>query len=299
MTAIVDIIGREILDSRGNPTVEVDVVLEDGSMGRAAVPSGASTGAHEAVELRDGDKARYLGKGVQKAVAAVNGEIFDALSDMAAEQQVQIDQTMIDLDGTPNKSRLGANAILGVSLACRQGGGGILRHAALSLCRRHLGADPAGADDEHHQWRRACRQPDRLPGIHDHAGRRGDLCRGAALRLGNFPHLARRAEEGRPQHQCRRRRRLCAEPAVGGCGARVRHGGDRQGRLQGGRRRHAGAGLRGDRVLQGRRLCLWRREAKPARAPSRRNISPIWPRAIRSSRSRTACRKTTWTAGRN
>src|SRR6202041_3370697 len=117
MTAIVDIIGREILDSRGNPTVEVDVLLEDGSIGRAAVPSGASTGAHEAVELRDGDKTRYLGKGVQKAVAAVNGEIFEAQADMAVEEQVQIDQVMIDLDGTPNKSRLGANAILGVSLA--------------------------------------------------------------------------------------------------------------------------------------------------------------------------------------
>jgi enolase len=117
MTAIVDIIGREILDSRGNPTVEVDVVLEDGSLGRAAVPSGASTGAHEAVELRDGDKARYFGKGVQKAVTAVNGEIMDAIGGMEAEQQIQIDETMISLDGTPNKSRLGANAILGVSLA--------------------------------------------------------------------------------------------------------------------------------------------------------------------------------------
>ncbi|MDE2471108.1 MAG: phosphopyruvate hydratase [Bradyrhizobium sp.] len=117
MTAIVDIIGREILDSRGNPTVEVDVVLEDGSLGRAAVPSGASTGAHEAVELRDGDKKRYLGRGVRKAVDAVNGEILEALADMAAEEQVQIDQTLIELDGTPNKGRLGANAILGVSLA--------------------------------------------------------------------------------------------------------------------------------------------------------------------------------------
>ena len=116
MTAIIDIIGREILDSRGNPTVEVDVVLEDGSIGRAAVPSGASTGAHEAVELRDGD-GRYLGKGVQKAVEAVNGEIFDAIGGMDAEQQVQIDHMMIGLDGTPNKQRLGANAILGVSLA--------------------------------------------------------------------------------------------------------------------------------------------------------------------------------------
>lgn len=118
MTAIIDIIGREILDSRGNPTVEVDVVLEDGALGRAAVPSGASTGAHEAVELRDGDKARYLGKGVLKAVGAVNGEIFEALSGLDVEQQAQLDQIMIDLDGTPNKSRLGANAILGVSLAC-------------------------------------------------------------------------------------------------------------------------------------------------------------------------------------
>src|SRR5437660_3624683 len=117
MTAIVDIIGREILDSRGNPTVEVDVVLEDGSRGRAAVPSGASTGAHEAVELRDGDKKRYGGKGVQKAVAAVNGEIFDAVGGMDAEAQAKIDETMIALDGTANKGRLGANAVLGVSLA--------------------------------------------------------------------------------------------------------------------------------------------------------------------------------------
>ena len=117
MTAIVDIIGREILDSRGNPTVEVDVVLADGSRGRAGVPSGASTGEHEAVELRDGDNKRYLGKGVRKAVEAVNGEIFDALGGMDAEAQVKIDDTMIALDGTPNKGRLGANAILGVSLA--------------------------------------------------------------------------------------------------------------------------------------------------------------------------------------
>jgi enolase len=117
MTAIVDIIGREILDSRGNPTVEVDVILADGSHGRAGVPSGASTGTHEAVELRDGDKKRYLGKGVRHAVEAVNGEIFDALSGMDAEAQVKIDETMIGLDGTPNKGRLGANAILGVSLA--------------------------------------------------------------------------------------------------------------------------------------------------------------------------------------
>jgi enolase len=117
MTAIVDIIGREILDSRANPTVEVDVILADGSRGRAGVPSGASTGTHEAVELRDADNKRYLGKGVRNAVEAVNGEIFDALGGMEAEAQVKIDETMINLDGTPNKGRLGANAILGVSLA--------------------------------------------------------------------------------------------------------------------------------------------------------------------------------------
>ncbi|MEQ9571431.1 MAG: phosphopyruvate hydratase [Nitratireductor sp.] len=140
MTAIIDIIGREILDSRGNPTVEVDVVLEDGSMGRAAVPSGASTGAHEAVELRDGGQ-RYLGKGVERAVDAVNGEIFDALSGMEAEQQLHLDQIMIELDGTPNKSRLGANAILGVSPA--------LAKAAAQASRlpldRHVGG--AGAHE--------------------------------------------------------------------------------------------------------------------------------------------------------
>ena len=117
MTAIIDIVGREILDSRGNPTVEVDVILEDGSMGRAAVPSGASTGTREAVELRDGNKKRYGGKGVEKAVAAVNGELFEAIGGMEAENQRHIDETMIALDGTANKKRLGANAILGVSLA--------------------------------------------------------------------------------------------------------------------------------------------------------------------------------------
>ena len=132
MTAIIDIIGREILDSRGNPTVEVDVILEDGTLGRAAVPSGASTGAHEAVELRDGDKKRYGGKGVLKAVEAVNGELFDALAGMEAEDQRRIDATMMKLDGTANKSRLGANAILGISLATAKAAA---ESAGLSLYR--------------------------------------------------------------------------------------------------------------------------------------------------------------------
>ncbi|HYJ51924.1 MAG TPA: phosphopyruvate hydratase [Allosphingosinicella sp.] len=117
MTAIIHVHGRQILDSRGNPTVEVDVLLEDGSLGRAAVPSGASTGAHEAVEKRDGDKSRWLGKGVREAIEAVNGEIASAVSGFEAEDQAEIDAAMIELDGTENKSRLGANAILGVSLA--------------------------------------------------------------------------------------------------------------------------------------------------------------------------------------
>jgi enolase len=122
MTAIVDIVGREILDSRGDPTLEVDVVLEDGSMGRAGVASGMSTGANEAVELRDGDEGRYGGRGVLNAVESVNRDIFDAIGGFEAEDQLKIDETMIALDGTPNKSRLGANAILGVSLAVAKAG---------------------------------------------------------------------------------------------------------------------------------------------------------------------------------
>ena len=141
------------------------------------VPSGASTGAHEAVELRDGDKKRYLGKGVQKAVAAVNGEIFDAIGGMDAEAQAKIDETMIALDGTPNKARLGANAILGVSLAVAKAAAAARGLPLYRYVGGTVGAAAAGADDEHRQRRRARRQSDRLPGIHDHAGRRGELFR--------------------------------------------------------------------------------------------------------------------------
>ncbi|HET7773600.1 MAG TPA: phosphopyruvate hydratase, partial [Burkholderiaceae bacterium] len=122
MTAIVDVIGREILDSRGNPTVECDVLLESGVMGRAAVPSGASTGSREAIELRDGDKSRYLGKGVLKAVEHINTEIAEAIMGLDASEQAYIDKTLIDLDGTENKGRLGANAILAVSCAVAKAG---------------------------------------------------------------------------------------------------------------------------------------------------------------------------------
>jgi len=197
MTDIADIVARQILDSRGNPTVEVDVILDDGSFGRAAVPSGASTGAHEAVELRDGDKDLWGGKGVGKAVDNVNGEIFDALSGMDAEDQRRIDEALIALDGTENKGRLGANAILGVSLA-----------VAAPLHRRRLGPGAADADDEHHQRRGPRRQSDRHPGVHDPADRGGQFLRGPAHGLGNLPRPAQTAEGRRPQHQRRRRGRL-------------------------------------------------------------------------------------------
>ena len=171
MTLIEAIHGRQILDSRGNPTVECEVLLSDGSHGRAAVPSGASTGAHEAWELRDGDKSVFMGKGVLKAVDNVNTKIADALEGMDATDQAGIDAAMIELDGTENKSELGANAILGVSLATA--------HAAASATNqplyRYLGG--AGArllartDDEHHQWWRACGQFGRRARIHGHAAR--------------------------------------------------------------------------------------------------------------------------------
>ena len=196
MTAIVNVVAREILDSRGNPTVEVDVVLEDGSMGRAAVPSGASTGTREAVELRDGDKGRFGGKGVLKAVEAVNRDIFDAVSGLDAEDQLKIDETMIALDGTPNKSRLGANAILGVSLAVAKAAAEAFGPAALPLCRRDDGAGLADAADEYRQWRRACRQSDRFPGVHDPAGRRALARGGGALGRRDVPRAQERAEEG-------------------------------------------------------------------------------------------------------
>ena len=153
MSTIIDIHAREILDSRGNPTVEVDVILEDGTMGRAAVPSGASTGAYEAVEKRDGDKARYLGKGVLEAVAAVNGEIAEELVGFDATEQVAIDpgddRTGRDREQGPSGRQCHSGCFAGHG----QGGGGFHHAAFVPLCRRHLGPRSAGADDEHHQRR--------------------------------------------------------------------------------------------------------------------------------------------------
>ena len=270
MTAITDIIGREILDSRGNPTVEVDVVLADGSRGRAAVPSGASTGAHEAVELRDGDKKRYLGKGVQKAVAAVEGEIFDAIGGMEAEAQGKIDETMIALDGTPNKARLGANAILGVSLA-------VAKAAAIANklpLYRYVGGTQARVlpvpmmnivnggvhADNPIDFQEFMIMPVGAPSFR----------RSAAHGRRDFPDAEEGAARRRPQHQRRRRRRLRAQPAIGRGGARLRHEGDRDGRLQARRGRRAGARSGLHRILQERRPMSMKARAKPAPRNSRR-----------------------------
>ena len=221
VTAIVDIHARQILDSRGNPTVEVDVLLEDGSQGRAGVPSGASTGAYEAVELRDGDDSRYLGKGVEKAVDAVNGEILDALLGAEAEDQLDIDATMRDLDGSENKSRLGANAILGRIARGGEGGGECQGSAALSLYRRH-GSEPSSRpDDEYRQRRCARRQPHRLPGIHGHADGRRDFLGRTALGHRDFPYAEEGAGEGRPCDRRRRRGRVCPQSRQRGGGARL------------------------------------------------------------------------------
>ena len=172
---IVDVLGREILDSRGNPTVEVEVYLEDGTVGRAAVPSGASTGIYEACELRDGDKGRYQGKGVVTAVNNVNTEIAEALIGTNVLDQVAIDKMLIDLDGTPNKSRLGANAILGASLACAKAAAESLGVSLYSYIGGDQRQDAARAHDEHPQRRRPRHQQRGDPGIHDHARGRPQL----------------------------------------------------------------------------------------------------------------------------
>ena len=172
MSAIVDIVGREILDSRGNPTVECDVLLESGTMGRAAVPSGASTGSREAIELRDGDAARYGGKGVLKAVEHINTEISEAVLGLDSSEQAFLDRTLIDLDGTDNKSRLGANATLAVSMAVARAAA---EESGLPLYRYFGGSGAmhdAGADDERRQRRRPREQQPRPAGVHDHPGRR-------------------------------------------------------------------------------------------------------------------------------
>ena len=181
-TNIESIFGQQILDSRGNPTVEVTVVLEDGSYGRAAVPSGASTGVHEALEMRDGDKSRYGGKGVTKAVANVNGKIAKELIGMDATRMIEVDNAMFALDGTANKSKLGANAILGCFPCNRKSSCKFLNDAPLSLYWWHLCSRIARSDDEHPQrWCSHSLAIHRCTRIHGHAFRRTQLQRMCSL----------------------------------------------------------------------------------------------------------------------
>lgn len=186
MSEITTVHAREILDSRGNPTLEVDVILANGAMGRAMVPSGASTGAHEAVELRDNDKNRYLGKGVTKAVANVNEQIAPELLGVNAGDQVALDHMLLELDGTPNKAKLGANAILGVSLAAAKASA-LTAGLQLPLRRRFKRKSFTGSADERFKRRRACRQRSRYPGIHARAGRHFLFQRVSSRRVRNFP----------------------------------------------------------------------------------------------------------------
>ena len=201
MTEIAQIHAREILDSRGNPTVEADVVLDGGAIGRAAVPSGASTGEHEAVELRDGDKSHYLGKGVLQAVENVESILAPELTGMDAANQRLIDATMISLDGTgeqePDRRECDSGGVDGVRAGLGRSG----EAAALSLPGRRECMHPADADDEHHQRRRACGQQRGLSGVHGDAGGRGALLRRAALGRGGLPHAEGRAEEEGIQHR--------------------------------------------------------------------------------------------------
>ena len=261
--------------------------LKDGQHGRAAVPSGASTGAHEAHELRDGG-TRYGGKGVRKAVAAVNGEIRERLTGFDAADQRGLDQLLRDLDGTPNKKRLGANAILGVSMAAAKAEAAARGRAALSLYRRGGRDAAARADDEHHQWRRACRQSDRLPGIHDRAGGRHEHRRSRAHRRRSVSCAEARAEGRRPQHQCRRRGRLRSQSRLDPRGARFRHGGDRGCRLHAGQGRLSRARRGGDRALRRGPLFPQGREAEPHLRADGRLLRRAGRRVIRSSPSRTA-----------
>ena len=297
MTAITDIIGREILDSRGNPTVEVDVMLEDGSRGRAAVPSGASTGAHEAVELRDGDKKRYLGKGVQKAVAAVEGEIFDAIGGMEAEAQAKIDETLIALDGTPNKARLGANAILGVSLAVakaaaaanrlplyRYVGGTSARVLPVPMMNIVNGGVHA---DNPIDFQEFMIMPVGAPTFAEGLRMGVEVFQTLKKALHDAGHNTNVGDEGG----------FAPEPAIGRGGAGLRHEGDRGGRLQARRRRSCWRSIRPQPNSSRTAPMSMKARAKPAPRRSRPSTSPSWSRAIRSPRSRTAWRRTISRAG--
>ena len=298
MSEIIDVTAREILDSRGNPTVEVDVTLETGATGRAAVPSGASTGAHEAVELRDGDKKRYGGKGVTKAVASVNGEIFDAISGMDGADQVAIDQTMIDLDGTPNKSRLGANAILGVSMAVAKAAA---EEAELPLYR-YIGGTQArllpvpmmnivngGAHaDNPIDFQEFMILPVGAGTIAEAVRIGAEVFHSLKKALKDAGHNTNVGDEGG----------FAPNLSSADDGTELHHEGHRGGRLRAGRGRLPRPRLRLVGILQGRQVPARRREQVARRRRQRQVPGRSGQPAIRSSRSRTAWPKTTGTAGR-
>ena len=293
MSAIESIIAREILDSRGNPTVEVDVVLESGVMGRAAVPSGASTGEHEAVELRDGDKGRYLGKGVQKAVANVNDEIAPELMSYDAALQVDIDNIMIELDGTKNKAKLGANAILGVSMACAKAAAARRGASSLPVPRRREREGAPRPHDEHPERREARRQQRGHPGVHGRPGGRPELPGSAPDGRRGVPRAEDDPQRDGAQHRRRRRGRLRPEPQIQRGSARGDREGHREGGLQARRghlhlprpRRERASSRRGSTTSRPRRA---RSRARRRWSPSTRTSS----RSTRSSRSRTGSPRT-------
>ena len=254
MSAIVDVIAREILDSRGNPTIEADVVLESGVSGRAAVPSGASTGSKEAIELRDGDPARYLGKGVMQAVENVNTEICEAILGLDA---IRAGLHRPDADRARRHREQGAARRQRDPRGVVRGGQGRRRRvvaAAVSLSRRRRPDATAGAADERHQRRRAREQRDRPAGVHAGAARRADVSRGAALRRRGVPHAEEADRRQRHADDGRRRGRLRAEPAEQRGGAAAAGRGHRQGRLHARHGHRARLRLRGERVLQGRQV---------------------------------------------
>ena len=261
---IVDIRAFEALDSRGNPTLEVEVALSDGACGVALVPSGASTGIREACERRDGDPRRFHGRGVLDAARSVNTEVRDVLRDMRADRQADLDQAMIALDGTPDKSRLGANAILGVSLAAARGGGQP-ETAAVALPGRQPGLRHACAHDQRAQRRRPCRQSAGFPGIHGAAGGRDQLRRGGAHGRRSVPCAQGRPETRRPFGQRGRRGRLRARSARGRGSAGLPDGGDRTGRTPARPGRRAGPGSGRQRISSARRLRLCRTGPAPER----------------------------------
>ncbi len=254
MALIEAVNAREILDSRGNPTVEVEVLLDDGIVQRAAVPSGASTGAFEAYELRDGDKTRYSGKGVLKAVAAVIDELGPAIEGVDATEQRIIDEILIEVDGTDNKGRVGANAILGVSLAVAKAAADSADLPAVPLPGRTERAHPPRPAVQRHQRRLARRQRHRHAGVLPRTDRRLDVRRGAALGHRDLPRPQGRAAQGRLRDGTRRRGRLRPRPAQQPRGPGLPHHGDREGGLHARHRDRAGHGRRRHRVLQRRRV---------------------------------------------